>query len=95
MECAWSELAYHGLVEEPLFEDLNAFLESNQQVVSGSVRLSLFKGSASVISRLSRNSLVAHEMVSFDSSEFSQKDGAGYSLFHSLQARLHHRRLKR
>jgi len=95
LDAVWSELAYRGLVEEPLFEDLNAFLESNQQVVSGNVRLRLFKCLVSVVSRSSDNSLIAPEMVSFDSDEFSQKDGEGFARLHSLQTRLHHRRFKR
>ena len=35
---AWSELAYMGLVEDPLFADLNAFIDQSQKRVNGSVK---------------------------------------------------------
>jgi argininosuccinate synthase len=36
----WSELAYMGLVHEPLFHDLSAFIETSQEKVTGKVDLS-------------------------------------------------------
>ena len=50
----WSELAYMGLVHEPLFHDLNAFINESQQKVTGKVDVQLYKGSCRVLGRSSR-----------------------------------------
>ncbi|HUW67767.1 MAG TPA: argininosuccinate synthase, partial [Candidatus Nanoarchaeia archaeon] len=47
----WSELAYMGLVDEPLYSDLNAFIDSTQAHVEGMVKLKLYKGCATVVAR--------------------------------------------
>ena len=44
----WSELAYKGLVYEPLYAALNAFIDTTQERVNGTVDLELYKGSARV-----------------------------------------------
>jgi argininosuccinate synthase len=85
---AWSELAYMGLVEDPLFDDLNAFLDKSQERVNGSVKIRLFSGSAIPVGRKSPNALYAQDMVSFDSQTLSQKDAEGFAKYHGFQARL-------
>jgi len=85
---AWSEMAYMGLVEDPLYADLNAFIDQSQKRMSGMVRMKLYCGSAISVGRRSPNALYAQDMVSFDSQTLSQKDAEGFAKYHGFQARL-------
>jgi argininosuccinate synthase len=84
----WSELAYMGLVHEPLFHDLNAFIDRSQENVTGSVDLSLYKGSCRVMGRSSPEAVYSEELVSFDSAALSQTHAIGFSAYYGIQARL-------
>lgn len=84
----WSELAYKGLVDEPLFSDLNAFIDSTQQRVTGKVKVKLYKGSAKVVARESPFALYSADLSSFDSKTINQKDAEGYCKYHGFQARM-------
>lgn len=84
----WSELAYKGLVDEPLYSDLNAFIDKTQERVTGSVKVKLYKGSANVIARNSPYALYSADISSFDSKTIDQKDAEGFCKYHGFQARL-------
>ncbi len=84
----WSELAYKGLVDEPLYSDLNAFVDRTQERVTGDVKVLLYKGSAKVVARSSRYALYSSDLSSFDSRTIDQKDAEGYCKYHGFQARL-------
>ncbi len=85
----WSELAYYGLVDEPLYHDLNAFIDSTQQRVTGNVTLKLHKGSVIILARTSPYALYSEELVSFDSETIDQKDAEGFAKYHGFQARMY------
>jgi len=84
----WSELAYKGLVDEPLYADLNAFIDKTQERVTGNVKVRLYKGSAKVVARNSPYALYSADLSSFDSKTIDQKDAEGYCKYHGFQARL-------
>jgi argininosuccinate synthase len=84
----WSELAYMGLVHEPLFHDLSAFINQSQEKVTGSVDLSLYKGSCRVMGRSSPEAVYSEELVSFDSAALSQTHAIGFSAYYGIQARM-------
>jgi argininosuccinate synthase len=84
----WSELAYRGLVDEPLYSDLNAFIDNTQKRVTGNVKVKLYKGSATVIARESPFALYSSDLSSFDSRTIDQKDAEGYCKYHGFQARM-------
>ena len=84
----WSELAYMGLVHEPLFDALNAFINKTQERVSGSVDLQLFKGHARPLGRASPFALYSDDLVSFDSTTLDQCTAEGFSRYFGLQAQL-------
>jgi argininosuccinate synthase len=84
----WSELAYKGLVDEPLYADLNAFINKSQERVTGSVKMKLFKGNAKIIARNSPYGLYSADLSSFDSKTIDQKDAEGYCKYHGFQARM-------
>lgn len=84
----WSELAYMGLVDDPLFPDLNAFIDQSQKRVNGTVRMKLYAGCSTPVGRRSPDALYAQDMVSFDSQTLSQRDAEGFAKYHGFQARL-------
>jgi argininosuccinate synthase len=84
----WSELAYMGLVREPLFDALNAFIAATSERVTGSVDMKLFKGSCIPVGRSSENALYSASLVSFDSAALDQCTAEGFSKYYGLQAQL-------
>lgn len=88
VDAAWSELAYMGLVDEPLYKDLNAFIDSSQERMNGTVRMRLYCGNAIPVGRSSPDALYSQDMVSFDSKTLSQRDAEGFAKYHGFQSRL-------
>ncbi len=86
----WSELAYMGLVYEPLYTALNAFIDTTQERVNGRVDLELFKGSVRVLGRSSPQAIYSGDLVSFDSASIDQCHAIGVSQYFGMQARLVH-----
>ncbi len=84
----WSELAYQGLVHEPLFAALSAFIRKTQERVNGTVDLVLYRGSVRVAGRSSPDALYSGEMVSFDSTSLDQGLAEGVSRLHGIQAQM-------
>jgi argininosuccinate synthase len=80
----WSELVYQGLVMDPLFEGLNAFVDKTQERVNGTVHMKLEKGTARVVGRESPNALYSKD-VSFDVKQ-EQMGAEGFSLHHGFQS---------
>ena len=84
----YAELVYYGLWFTPLREALDGFIERTQKVVSGAVRLSLYKGNIAVLSRKSENSLHNTGLSSFTmGAGYDQKDAAGFIRILGLPAR--------
>jgi argininosuccinate synthase len=83
----WSELVYQGLVMDPLYDDLNAFIDKTQARVNGTVFMKLNKGVARVVGRESPNALYSTD-VSFDVKQ-EQKIVEGFSVYHGFQSRMY------
>jgi argininosuccinate synthase len=86
----WAYLVYAGLWWEPLRSDLDAYMESVNAQVSGTITLKLFKGSARVVARESRNAVYDQALASFGESGglFSQHASPGFIELWSLQSRM-------
>ncbi len=84
----WSELAYKGLVYEPLYEALNAFINTTQERVNGKVDLEIYKGAVRVLGRSSPDAIYSEDMVSFDSTSLDQCHAIGVSQYFGIQARM-------
>ena len=84
----WSELAYMGLVHEPLFHDLSAFITQSQERVTGRVEVQMFKGCCRVLGRSSPEGLYSGDLVSFDTTSIDQCHAIGVSAYYGIQARL-------
>jgi len=91
----WSEMAYMGLLDEPLFNDLNAFVDATQKRVEGAVKLRLYKGSVMVVARSSPFALYSEDLVSFDESSIDQQDAEGVAKYHGFQGRLYQKVTKK
>jgi argininosuccinate synthase len=88
VDAKWAELAYGGLVYEPLYDALNAFINETQKKVTGTVDLQLYKGNVIILGRESEHSFYSEDIVSFDSCTIDQRQAIGVSHFYGLQARL-------
>ena len=85
----YAELIYNGFWFSPEREMLQALIDKSQEFVSGSVRLKLYKGNATVVGRSSPNSLYRQDYVTFEKdSVYDQKDAAGFIKLNALRLRL-------
>jgi argininosuccinate synthase len=84
----YAELVYFGFWFTPLHEALDAFVESTQRNVTGSVTLSLYKGNISVAGRKSEHSLYRTDLSSFTmGAGYEQKDAQGFIRILGLPSR--------
>ena len=75
----YAELVYNGQWYAPLREALDAFMDSTQRFVTGTVRLKLYKGNITVAGRKSPNSLYREELATFSRDEvYDQKKAEGF-----------------
>jgi argininosuccinate synthase len=84
----YAEIVYFGLWFTPLREALDAFVDTTQQNVTGSVTLSLYKGNLNVVSRESPYSLYRTDLSSFTmGAGYDQKDAEGFIRILGLPSR--------
>ena len=75
----YSELVYYGLWYSPLKDALDAFINSTQKKITGSIRLKLSKGACVAVGRRSPNSLYKKELSTYGKEDkFDQKLAAGF-----------------
>jgi argininosuccinate synthase len=86
----WAYLVYAGLWWEPLRGDLDAYMDSVNTQVSGTIGLELYKGTARVITRSSPNAVYDQALASFSESGglFSQTASPGFIELWTLQSRM-------
>jgi argininosuccinate synthase len=84
-----SQLIYDGLWYTPLREAISAFVDSTQELLTGTVRMKLYKGSAIVAGRKSPNSLYSEEFATFSADEvYDQSDAEGFINLFSLPLKI-------
>jgi argininosuccinate synthase len=90
MDHQWAFLVYAGLWQEPLLGDLNAFMESVNEQVTGTIGVKLYKGSVRAVTRSSPNALYDPALAGFSESGgiFSQQASPGFIELWSLQSRM-------
>jgi len=93
LEDRWAYLCYAGLWHEPLRHDLDAYMESANEHVTGEVSVKLYKGNAWIVARSSPYALYDRTLASFGESggEFSQEASPGFIELFTLQSRLAYR----
>ncbi len=81
----YAELIYNGQWFTTLRKSLDAFFDTTQQFVSGTVRLKLYKGSVTVIGRQSPFSLYREDFATFgQDSVYDQSDAQGFITLYGL-----------
>ncbi|MCW5713158.1 MAG: argininosuccinate synthase [Bauldia sp.] len=85
----YAELVYYGFWFAPERLMLQALVDRSQEKVEGSVRLKLYKGSATVVGRKSPMSLYSNALVTFedDRGAYDQKDAEGFIRLNGLRLR--------
>jgi argininosuccinate synthase len=86
----WAYLVYAGLWWEPLRSDLDAYMDSVNEQVTGTIGLKLYRGGLRVVTRTSPNAVYDASLASFSESGglFSQTASPGFIELFSLQSRM-------
>ncbi len=86
----WAYLVYSGLWWEPLRGDLDAYMDSVAEQVTGTIGVKLYKGHARVVTRESPHAVYDQTLASFEQSGglFSQAAAPGFIELWSLQSRM-------
>ena len=85
----YAELIYFGFWFAPEREMLQALIDKSQEFVTGSVRVKLYKGNATIVGRSSPYSLYRQDYVTFEKgSVYDQKDAEGFIKLNALRLRL-------
>lgn len=75
----YSELVYDGMWFTPLREAMDAFVNSTQTYVTGTVKMKLYKGMCSVAASTSPYSLYSEDFATFGKDDvYSHKDSEGF-----------------
>src|SRR3954454_23347925 len=90
LEDKWAYLCYAGLWHDPLRSDLDAYMDSANEAVTGEVTLKLYKGSVPPVARRSPYALYDRSLASFgeSGSGFSQDSSPGFIELFTLQTRM-------
>jgi argininosuccinate synthase len=93
----YATLIYNGFWFSPEREMLQALIDKSQEHVSGTVRMKLYKGNATVIGRESALALYDQDLVTFEegSSSYDQRDAAGFIKLNALRLRIGAARARR
>ncbi|QKG83180.1 argininosuccinate synthase [Kroppenstedtia pulmonis] len=90
VEQKWAQLVYEGLWFSPLKKALDAFVEETQSNVTGTVRVSLFKGHATVTGRKSPYSLYHEKLATYTPSDtFDHQAAVGFIKLWGLPTEVH------
>ena len=75
----YADLVYNGLWFSALHQDLASYIESSQRHVTGTVRMKLLKGNATVVGRKSPCSLYSYDLATYDKGDiFDQSAAPGF-----------------
>lgn len=85
----YAELVYNGYWYSPEREMLQAAIDTSQELVTGTARLKLYKGSVDIVGRESPYSLYSQEHVTFEEDDvYDQADAGGFIKINALRLRL-------
>jgi argininosuccinate synthase len=90
LEGQWADLVYQGLWFGPLKQAIDGFIDRTQEAVSGTVRVKLHKGTATVVGRSSAsNSLYVPDMATYGADDrFDHRAAEGFIYVWGLPTRL-------
>ncbi len=89
LDASYAKLVYEGFWHGPLKQAIDAFVRQTQEHVSGDIRLKLFKGSATVVTRGAPRKLYRHDLVTYGAdSSFRQESAEGFIDIFGLSSRV-------
>jgi argininosuccinate synthase len=86
----YAELIYNGLWFSPERDMLQALIDKSQALVTGRVRIKLYKGNVAVVGRESPYSLYDQDLVTFEEGKvaYDHRDAAGFIRLNALRLRV-------
>ena len=86
----YAELIYNGFWFSPEREMLQALIDKSQALVTGQVRVKLYKGNVTVIGRESPYSLYDQDLVTFEEGKvaYDHRDAGGFIKLNALRLRV-------
>jgi argininosuccinate synthase len=88
LEVKYAELAYEGYWYSPLKEALDAFIETTQKNVNGTVKVRLFKGSAVVVGMTSPDAIYKEDLATYSQGDkFDHSAAVGFIKIYGLPIR--------
>ncbi|MBN2482108.1 MAG: argininosuccinate synthase [Bacteroidales bacterium] len=92
----FSEIVYNGFWFSPEMDFLRAAIDRSQELIDGTVYITLYKGNVIINGRESPSSLYDKELSSMDiEGGFDQKDSAGFIKINAIRLMAHHAITKR
>jgi argininosuccinate synthase len=92
----FAEIVYNGFWFSPEMDFLRAAIDKSQELIDGTVWLTLYKGNIMIDGRESPSSLYDKELSSMDiAGGFDQKDSAGFIKINAIRLMAHHAITKR
>ncbi|QQG44155.1 MAG: argininosuccinate synthase [Candidatus Roizmanbacteria bacterium] len=89
VDTKWAYLCYGGFWLEPLFKNLNVYIDYANKKVTGKVTLKLYKGKAETVAVETPNTIFEEKLATFMASDaFNQNASPGFIELYSLQMRL-------
>ncbi|MCL1473039.1 argininosuccinate synthase [Argonema antarcticum] len=89
IEETYTQLVYNGLWYSPLKAALDAFIQKTQERVSGTVRVKLFKGNATIVGRKSDKTLYSPTLATYGAEDqFDHKAAEGFIYVWGLPTRV-------
>ena len=89
LELKYAELVYYGLWYSPLRHALDAFVDSTQETVTGTVRMKLHKGNCLPVGRQSPYSLYRLDLATYDTGDrFDQRQSKGFIQLWGMSAQI-------
>jgi argininosuccinate synthase len=87
----FAEYVYNGFWFSPEMDFLMAAINKSQEIIDGTVLLSLYKGNVSILSRRSPSSLYDQALSSMDiEGGFDQTDSKGFIAINAIRLKAHH-----
>jgi len=94
----WAQKGYEGLINAPLVDALEGFIERTQHRVTGAVTVKLEGGHCRPVARESAYAVYEQSAASFDEEDvtggITQEDATGVAKYHGFQSRLANRAMK-
>ena len=86
----YAGLIYNGFWFSPEREMLQVLIDKSQELVTGQVRVKLYKGNVTIIGRTSPYSLYDQDLVTFEEGKvaYDQRDAAGFIKLNALRLRV-------